>query len=227
MKENLDIFSSRLFIKSDPIMESFTWNDFSVNLRDREHKNWWSRPYEYQWMQDVCSSYFSSLADKTVIDIGTGVKHPSIFILKKAGFSKVIGTEIYDVEHFRYKKYLREGTEFIKDSILHPKTTEKFDVVICISVLEHFSASDQKTAMENMIALLKPHGCVIATFDIHKGIVQTSIPPIYRDILIQNSFSFREKPLNEGDIVVKSSNSPNAARLTWKQLSIYRMFVWR
>lgn len=220
---NSDVFSSRLFVKRDALISNFEWNGYTINIMQNR---WWSRPFEYKWIEDVCASYFDSLDNRTVIDIATGSTHPGIFILKKLGFKKVIGTDLFDIDLFQPKNFISEGMEYVKDDILNPKIKEKFDCITFISVLEHFHPDNQRKVMENIISYLKDNGCLIFTFDMPGFDYLTNIP-LYKEILVENKFSFREVDINKDDIVVKSSNCSNAGGLARKNLSCYRLFAWR
>lgn len=73
----------------------------------------------------------------------------------------------------------------LKEDILQPKTNKKFDLITCISVLEHIE--DWKLAVSNMSSLLKPRGSLILTF------------PYNRDTYVKNAFELdgcltEEKP---------------------------------
>jgi len=50
----------------------------------------------------------------------------------------------------------------LKDSITNPRIKESFDLVTCISTLEHIE--DHKKAVKNMFALLKNGGYLILSF---------------------------------------------------------------
>ena len=221
---NNDVFSGRLFIKSDPMMTEFSWENYYVNILATN--KWWSRPYEYQWVEDACRSYFDFSQGKSAIDIATGVRHPGMFILRRVGFSKVVGTDLFDTESYENKTYLKDGMQFVKDDILSPKITDKFDCLTCISVLEHFHPDTQKKALENMISYLKPNGSIIVTFDMPGYDYPTNLP-LYREILLHHSFLFREESLKEGDVVVRPSNCANAGRLSRRRLSCFRLFARR
>lgn len=222
---NLDIYSSRLFIKSDPMIKEFRFENLYLNIFEPRRK-WWSRPYEYKWMGDTSSAYFDFLEPKSAIDVATGNSHPGIFILKKSGFSKVVGTDLFDITSYQHRVHLKDGMQFVKDDILCPKINEKFDCLTCVSVLEHFHPDTQKKALQNMITYLNPNSCIILTFDMPGFDYLTNLP-LYKETLSENSFSFREDNLKEGDVVVNSSNCSNAGRLARRRLSCYRIFAWR
>src|SRR5690606_8393213 len=50
----------------------------------------------------------------------------------------------------------------VDDDIRDTRLSGKFDLITCISVLEHIQESDR--AVRNMVALLEPHGHLILTF---------------------------------------------------------------
>jgi len=222
---NSEAFKSRLFVKSDPLIREFSWNDYSVDIFAPRRK-WWSRPYEYKWIQDVISSYFDFSKDVSALDVATGNDHPGMFILKQLGFYKVIGTDLLKGSDFPNKKYLKEGMEYIQDDILKPQLVDKFDCITFISVLEHFHPDNQRSVLENLISYLKPQGCMVLTFDMPGYDYPTNLS-LYKEVLSAKGFSYKEVEPEDGSTIVRSDNCENGGNLGKYHLSCYRLFAWR
>src|SRR4030088_3142396 len=63
----------------------------------------------------------------------------------------------------------------IDDDILKPTISDKFDMVTCVSVIEHIE--DHQTAFKNMIAMLKPGGHLIVTTPYSE---KNPVPNVYK-----------------------------------------------
>ncbi|MCK5214101.1 MAG: class I SAM-dependent methyltransferase [Candidatus Omnitrophica bacterium] len=92
-----------------------------------------------------------------VIDVGTGYSAlPSL--LANCGFHT---TAIDLIEGVSESGSMNYHYHIINDDITAPKIKEKFDVITCISVLEHIP--DHHAALKGMFSLLNPDGCIILT----------------------------------------------------------------
>jgi hypothetical protein len=227
MNVDADIFSSRLFLKTDSVMKEFSYAQLKW---DFFNSGWWSRIYEYQWLKEIVGSYFETdIGNKSVIDIATGNLHPGMFILKQSGFKSVIGTDLYDLSQCIYKNNIDNGINYVKDNILKTKINDRFDCAVCISVLEHFSPDRQIIALEKIIGRLNNSGCIILTFDMPGFNYKTDIK-LYNNILNKHFFKTRINDDIDDSLVAKTTNSecPNIIRRVKKRgLSCYRLFAWR
>ena len=207
MNIDADIFSSRYFTKDDPIMKDFAWGTLYAEFFQR---GWWSRIYEYEWVKEASMAFFQSPSQHTAIDVATGIQHPNIFIMKDAGFSRVVGTDIFDRESFLYFKHLGNNIEYIKDNLLNPRIEDKFDCVSCISMIEHLPPKCQKTAISNLVNYLKPNGCIMITFDMPGFEYKTDLQ-LYRDVLMEHGLNVFSKEVQDISIV-RTSTCHNASQ---------------
>ncbi len=109
------------------------------------------RPFEYSFVFDM----IKTKAPETLLDVGTG----------KTAFTHLVNTcnvSAWGIDSD--KKQIKKNTacKVKHDDILAPKTTGKYDMVTCISVLEHIHEYD--LAVKNMAALLNPKGWLVMTF---------------------------------------------------------------
>ena len=164
--------------------------------------------------------------NKSVIDVATGDQHPAMFILKSLGFSKVIGTDVVPPEKMKYHPFVKDGIQYIVDDILNTKIREKFDCVVCISVLEHFKLDCQKVALLNLMNMVSDDGCLVLTFDVSENRIITDAK-MYEDILQSSGFYFQNESI-EGKTIVSSHTSPIVSPILKNMnLSCYRLFATR
>jgi SAM-dependent methyltransferase len=112
------------------------------------------RPVEYRFV-------FQSLllaAPRSVLDVGTGVTSLP-HILRICGFEVVA---IDNIRDYWPKGMFNRHYYVINDDITHTRLTKNFDLIICISVLEHIP--NHEAAIQSMFTLLNPGGRIVLTF---------------------------------------------------------------
>lgn len=218
-----EVLQSRYVLADDLIIRGFEWGSASFEFYQR---GWWSRIYEYQWMLDACKAYFDDFKGKSALDIATGVLHPGMFLLKSLGFDRVVGTDLFDVKDHLFVKEIKDGIEYVKESVMHPTMKDKFDCVSCISFLEHIPNYQQEFALENILSYVSEDGCAIFTFDIPGYDFQTDLP-LYESVLKKQGFYFSNVEVDAKKILT-TTNSPVAAQdLKGRGISCYRLFAGR
>lgn len=106
------------------------------------------------------SSFWQDIKDKVVLDFGCGAGAESVEIAQR-GARRVIGLDIQE-------RFLRIAHEHAARSGVADRcefTTsidERVDVIVSIDSFEHFS--DPAKILEAMHGVLKPDGCIIASF---------------------------------------------------------------
>lgn len=117
---------------------------------------------------------FNCIAEKspdTLLDVGTGkTSFPHLVQncgIKVTAIDKITGYWIsgFSNRHFKIKS----------DDITNPRIGQKFDMITCISVLEHIPL--HREALKGMFSLLNPGGQIILTFPYNE---HTYHPDIYR-----------------------------------------------
>jgi len=94
---------------------------------------------------------------ETVLDVGTGLTAwPAV--LRNCGYN-VTATDSMD-GYWGHEIFNRHF-HIVKDDITDSHLSQWFDVVTCISTLEHIP--DHTAALRNMVRLLKPGGCLVIT----------------------------------------------------------------
>ncbi|MDD5061370.1 MAG: class I SAM-dependent methyltransferase [Candidatus Marinimicrobia bacterium] len=100
---------------------------------------------------------------QTILDIGSGV---GIFplLVTKCGFKITAIDSWRSYWHHRIKN---PYFNVVEDDILNPQIAGHFDMIFCISTLEHIK--DHNLAVKNMFNLLNPGGYLLMTFPFNFG----------------------------------------------------------
>jgi len=163
-----DLYDSRFIIKTDPKKDCILY---------KLPRTWWSRSYEYAWASLFVKDYH------VVLDSGCGISHPFKFYLSdqcKELYACDIDNRILspedilkDIENDFGKEVAKEFPEkyfnqinYIKADLKRlPFKSKKFDLIYCISVLEHLPYQDIKLSLEEFKRTLKDVGLIVLTFD--------------------------------------------------------------
>lgn len=168
-----DLLSNRFFTTDDPKTDTFI---FKINT------GWWSRPYEYLWASKFLEK------GKAVLDVACGLSHPFRFVCEKItgnadacdldGNISDIGQTINAIRYQHGEKAVGVFNENLEDykavfdksfrSDIKNITADhdSYDVVFCISVLEHLDTEDIETALSEMSRIVKPDGLIVITLDV-------------------------------------------------------------
>ena len=111
------------------------------------------RPIEFRYLFDVVTR----LCPQTVLDVGTG-KTAVPKMLRTCG---CVVTAIDNVHDYWSRGMVNRHWHVIHDDITNTKLPKQFDLVTCISVLEHIV--DHHKAVRNMFGLLNEGGHLIVT----------------------------------------------------------------
>jgi SAM-dependent methyltransferase len=133
-----------------------SWYCNDLCRREYESQNWKinERPIEFRFVFDE----LSKLAPRSILDVGTGTTAlPSI--LRTCGY---LVTAMDNVRDYWADGLSNRHFYVIDDDIRNPTINRKFDVVTCISVLEHIA--DHRAAVRSMCSLLNPGGRLLLTF---------------------------------------------------------------
>lgn len=117
---------------------------------DRFHE----RPVEFAFV-------FRKLAEiypQKILDIGTGTSALPL-LMRNGGF---LVTAIDNIHAYWPSGMTNRHYHIIKDDIVDTRLKDKFDLITCVSVLEHIEEYD--AAVRNMFTLLNPDGALILTF---------------------------------------------------------------
>jgi SAM-dependent methyltransferase len=104
---------------------------------------------------------FRKLGDiypRTILDVGTGTTSLP-HLMRNCG---CLVTATDNVRDYWPSGMLNRHYHVIHDDITETRLSDHFDLITCISVLEHIQKPDN--AIRNMFSLLKPNGHLILTF---------------------------------------------------------------
>lgn len=102
--------------------------------------------------------HLANLYPSNILDVGTGTTAlPSL--MNSAGF---LVTAIDNIVDYWKKEMVNRHFYVINDNILSTKLTRQYELITCVSVLEHINNFD--FAMKNMTNLLNTGGYIIITF---------------------------------------------------------------
>ena len=112
------------------------------------------RPIEYGFV----FQQLTRTAPKTVLDVGTGLTALP-HLMRNCGY---LVTATDNVRDYWPKGMFNRHYHVINDDILDSKIKERFDLITCISVLEHIR--EHEKAVKTMFSLLRPGGKLVLTF---------------------------------------------------------------
>lgn len=151
----------------------FTYDDECINelIFPLEPKFWWSRLYEYLWVMQFIKE------DSCVLDACAGTYHPFKFAIADK-CKEVYACDAEDISYNninnatikRFGKSLdKELYNKIKLSNCNitslPYSDEKFDVITCISALEHMKENIILDGLKEIKRVLKNNGLAVITLD--------------------------------------------------------------
>jgi len=161
-------------------MESFSNNFIELNKKALRNYKWskdplhhWSRQWEYPYVYDKIFEFNRNNNKRLlkILDAGSGATFFPFFIMSSLSNVSVTACDNNSSCKDIFSAIQKNGQFPLPDlkfdvEDLHNFTydTDTFDVVYCISVLEH--VSDVASIMKEFKRVLKPDGILILTFDI-------------------------------------------------------------
>jgi len=161
---NIEEYSNRFLKTNDSNLEYYKkkWS------KDPLHQ--WSREYEYPYVFQRVADFLNTTSNSNVriLDAGSGVTFFPYLLKTKFNQVEVTCCD-YDSElapiYKKISQYLSLNVDFYETDIhALPFKDASFDIVYCISVLEH--TRDYAKVLDEFKRVLKPGGTLIVTFDI-------------------------------------------------------------
>lgn len=117
----------------------------------------WSRPYEYGLIVERLRDYKVKSKFKTCHNTACGFLpiHRSFYEMIEDCFEVTENSDLFAMSQF--------PNYHTQDLLLPAEKT--YDVVVCISAIEHFSPDQQEIVLGNLIEQTKPGGKIIVTCD--------------------------------------------------------------
>ena len=154
-----DIFLKAMYrlVRRDMATQIATaWLD-RTNRQEYEHPHFSEqneRPVEYRFVFEQIAAYYP----KSVLDVGTGVTAVP-HVIANCGCRV---TAIDNIHDYWPRGLVNRHYLVLQDDIVATKLTDRFDMVICVSALEHIARYDQAVAA--MVRLLADEGRLVLTF---------------------------------------------------------------
>ncbi len=157
-------------------LEDYQFRFFSVQDKVKGEPYKWPLKPLYEWSRRVEYPFVVSMLPNKkgirLFDAGSGVTFFSLYLVQVLGMN----VECFDIEQ-SYVVRSRQVCDLLSQSpplLFHVGNLTKrlpfdsgiFDVVLCISVLEHLPAKSRLTAIHELWRLVSPGGCLIMTFDV-------------------------------------------------------------
>ena len=161
---SMELFSNQFLGKNKSALEIYSkkW------VSDPFHQ--WSRQYEYPFVYYYVLDYINNRqkSDIKILDAGSGVTFFPYYLASIASNIQVVCCD-YDTSHGKVFSKINNDAKlpdnFCPADIRHlPFRESAYDIVYCISVLEHIDGLEK--TIEEFKRILKQNGLLILTFDI-------------------------------------------------------------
>jgi len=136
------------------ILNCYVQNICKAEFLNQKFKKFNERPVEFQFVFKQLSKFYP----KKILDVGTGTTALP-HLMRNCGF---LVSAIDNVKDYWGSGMINRHFHVIDDDITKPKLQDSFDLITCISVLEHIENYNE--AVHNMLSLLNPNGYLILTF---------------------------------------------------------------
>jgi SAM-dependent methyltransferase len=130
-------------------------------FESQKFTRWNERPIEFRFVFEQLTRLIGSA--KTVLDVGTGTTALP-HLMRNCGF---LVTATDNVRDYWPSGMVNRHYHVIDDDITATRMRETFDVVTCVSVLEHIK--DFRAAVSSMASLLAAGGHLILTCPFHES----------------------------------------------------------
>jgi SAM-dependent methyltransferase len=117
------------------------------------------RPIEYGFI----FRQLAQLCPRTILDVGTGTSALP-HLMRTCGF---LVTSTDNIRDYWPAGMVNRHFHVLNDDITKTKLAQRFDVITCVSVLEHIKA--HRAAVKSMFSLLNPRGHLLLTFPYNEG----------------------------------------------------------
>jgi SAM-dependent methyltransferase len=136
------------------------------------------RPVEFRFVFEQLTRW----NPETVLDVGTGTTALP-HLMRNCGF---LVTAIDNIQDYWPDGMFNRHYHVVNDDITNTQLQRRFDLITCISVLEHITA--HQSAVRNMMKLLKPGGHLVMTFPYNESTYYQDVfklpgsPSIFKDL---------------------------------------------
>jgi len=147
------------------------------------------RPVEYRFVFEQIATFYP----KKILDVGTGLTAlPHLMANCGCNVTATDNVKDYWPDGLSNRHY-----HVIDDDIADTKLTEKFNMITCVSTLEHIDKADQ--AVKNMFTLLNPGGILVLTFPYNEV---RGVPNVYElpNSVVKKVPKFKTRAYSRADL---------------------------
>jgi SAM-dependent methyltransferase len=130
-----------------------------------------SKNWEYLYAVDQIEKHFGEQKNLRILDVGAGRGALSLYFAQRGHRSHIVDLTYSAHTHTGQEygeKFLRSIENKVEarfgSAFCLPYDSASFDVVVCISVVEHLQ--HKQVALREMLRVLKPGGLAVLTFDV-------------------------------------------------------------
>ena len=225
---HVPVMVSRYFRLDDSKMLSFSGRGENSLLHwDFLELGWWSRIYEYSWMQAVIEHWVGDhISQKVALDAGCGRKHTGCFLMAELGFERVVAQDLFP-QHPIFMLGKPANLEYAERDFCEGAACDA-DIVCCLSVLEHVALERQKQGLRVLCRAVRPGGLLVMTFDM-PGFEYPTALELYKHIILDEGFVYAEREVAAHERLT-SKNGP-VSHPGWPsvgryELTCYRLVAW-
>jgi len=155
------------------------------------------RPIEFAFLFRQLAAFWP----KTILDVGTGMTALP-HLMRNCGFHV---TAIDNIKDYWPAGMTNRHYHVINDDITQTALTGTFDVITCISVLEHIK--EHREAMKSMYKLLNPGGCLILTCPYNEN---HYVPNVYKlpESSVRVDYQFVTQAFSRNELNIWLTDSP-------------------
>ncbi|MCP3964745.1 MAG: class I SAM-dependent methyltransferase [Lentisphaerae bacterium] len=164
------------------------------------------RAVEYSFVFKQLAKIFPT----KILDVGTGLTAlPSL--MSSCGFNVTSTDNIKDY----WKSDITNRHFYVKnDDITQTKLKEKYDVITCISVLEHITGFEN--AVNNMFSLLKGNGYLILTFPYNENSYCENVYDLEKSVSEEKRFPTQAFSRHQIDCWLEANNAEIVEQEYWQ-----------
>lgn len=166
-------------------------------------------------------SSFSEQKDISILDIGCGTGQ-LLKVLETKGYTNLTGVELDKGQYEAAKEYIPKAKLFNDDLLnFFKKSTEKFDMILMIDVIEHMSKNEVVEILSQIREHLKPGGTFIIRTP---NADSTLIAPRFRYIDFTHNFILNQESM--GTILREASFKVFSFKGSYIPRSGIKKLIW-
>lgn len=164
----------------------------------QKHQNINERPVEYSFLlRELTKSNVN-----TILDVGTGITSLP-HLLSSCGYTV---TAIDNISDYWPKGMFNRHFHILNDNIINPKLEGRFDLISCVSVLEHIT--DHRSAMCSMYDLLVNGGHCICTFPYNENRYSKNVYEEPGSVIGKGHFPFVTQAFSNNELMQWLEDKP-------------------